>query len=360
MQGNANTRGVAPSGLSRPESQQVSPDGGHAKDCDSVPSWSEVASLVTHGWLSAPRRERFEARAADETLAPSQRRYADVRARALAAGYWSRVETCQTTGAMVACGCGKRKRWNTCRKHLLCWTCQRARAKKSRARIRAGLEAAGARHKIERKGYRTRYRAKPVFVTATLGHSGDVGRDWDNLADAWTRFRKALGKRIGWFEFVCVNEVTPGRDGLGHVHMHFVCFWPWFDWDVAHELWKQSVASVEGMVSRGLSLELARSVRGSAVYLGKYISKGVQAFGFSPDLRARVLAGTYGKRWVSTSVGFWAEFKPECPCCGQSVRHVIVHLSGTANHRWESAQEHSPRGRFLDEHELPGYQCTIE
>ena len=32
-----------------------------------------------------------------------------------------------------------------------------------------------------------------------------------------------------------------------------------------------------------------------------------------------VLAGTYGSRWVFTSVRMWIPFRPLCPGCGQSV-----------------------------------------
>ena len=327
--------------FSCPESQQVSPVDGDL--------WLE---------LMRPTRDRFAARAVDRTLTPSQNAYGKARARVLSSPPETRVEVddagqrklvgCSVAGTMVRCGCpGKRARWFTCRRHLLCPLCQVKRAKTLRARFRNAIEKAGKRNASRR----------PIFITLTLPHSGDVGADRRALSAGWRRFYKAIRRRIGPFEYVGVHEVTAGRDGLGHAHAHILAWWPWFNWKArgVYALW---TASCPG--SKRLRLETARSVRGAAKYLGKYLSKGVNTDDFSPELRARVLAGTYGTRWVFTSVRMWTKFEPCCQRCKMSVRRDIVALSGNSDHRWTTAQERSTRRGFPDEHELPGYQFTIE
>src|SRR4051812_17561858 len=164
----------------------------------------------------APRRKSWQKRA---SAATGERRvvYALRRADALARPYRRKLEACSKRGIRVKCGC---KGWRgvrlfTCRQHLTCTSCQRARARRMGARMRAGLEAAIA--------------ARPgemiVLVTLTLRHSGDLEVDRKALAGGWRRLYKSLHDEYGKFPYVGVWEVTPGADGKGHLHMHVAVVW---------------------------------------------------------------------------------------------------------------------------------------
>lgn len=297
---------VAPSesALASPESQQVSPPGTR---CDSPPPvdeglWNE---LMCSRWARWRRRSR------DPELTPSQRRYADRRARRMENSYESRLEGCSRAGVVVKCGCPGRRavRYYTCRQHLLCSACRKSRSRRMRARIWAGLDAAFQRER----------RLKVVLVTITVRHSGCVETDRKNLAAGWRRFYKAYWRRFRGFAYVGTHEVTAGWDGFGHPHAHIVALWPWRDWGELRQMWLRACPQSEQIHFRA-----SRTVKHAARYVSKYVSKGVQTDDFSPELRARVLAGTYGTRWVFSSVRFWAPFEPLCPCCGQAVRRAML------------------------------------
>lgn len=290
--------------LSCPETQQVSPlDEG---------LWNE---LMTPRWVYWRRRS------ADLDLTPSQRRYADARARRLDSPYTKRLDGCARSGVNVKCGCKGRRdtRWFTCRQHLVCERCQHERARRLGVRIRKGLEAAAA--------------ANPhlmvVLITISVRHTGDIAADRKALARGWRRFYKAYHRRWGAFPYVGTHEITPGRDKLGHPHAHIVALWPHRRWgpnapgprdeDDLATLWRAACPE-----STRINFEASRSVKGAARYVSKYISKGVQGAEFAPELRTRVVCGTYGTRWLMSSVGFWVPFVPCCPDCQQPIVRVIL------------------------------------
>jgi hypothetical protein len=160
---------------------------------------------------------------------------------------------------------------------------------------------------------------KPVLVTLTVRHSGDIAADRKALADGWRRFYKAYNRRFGAFPYVGTYELTAGTDGLGHIHIHIVALWPYRDWSLLSSLWRAGCPE-----SSHINFKAGENLTRAAHYLSKYISKGVQTDDFSPELRARVLAGTYGTRWLMTSVRFWVPFEPVCPCCKQPVVRARV------------------------------------
>lgn len=282
------------SGLSSPESQQVSP-------VDEATWASEME----------PRRLRWEARAVDPSLTRQQRRYAFRRARRLRRPYVERLDGCARAGVLVKCACpGKRDvRWYACRQHVMCERCQRQRSKRMGARVRAGLENAHAQAP----------KLMAVLITISVRHTGDIGADRASLARGWRRFYRAYHRRFGAFPYVGTHEITPGRDKLGHPHAHIVALWPFRDWSQLAELWRAACPE-----STRISFVASRSVRGAAKYVSKYISKGVQTDEFSPELRARILAGTYQTRWLMSSVRFWVPFVPVCRCCKQPVQRLVL------------------------------------
>jgi len=271
-------------------------------------------SLVDEGLyaeLMDERRKSWLARAA-EAKGELKVVYALRRAAAMARPYAAKLARCGKTGTRVKCGCHgwRGVRSHSCRQHLLCRECQRARSKRMGARIRAGLEAALAARPGEML----------VLLTLTLRHSGDVAVDRENLAAGWRRFTKAFWKKYGKFPYIGVWEVTRGADGLGHMHMHVAVVWPWRDWGDVRELWLAACPQSERITFVARRRDgRASSPKSAARYLGKYLSKGLQDDEFTPELRTRVLAGTYNTRWVCSSRHFWILFRPSCQRCGSPV-----------------------------------------
>jgi hypothetical protein len=259
--------------------------------------------------LVEPVRDRWRVRARDPGITEGQSNYAHARAESLSRPYTARLEKCATTAHMVECGCGRRAINRTCGAHLLCDLCRKRRGRKQAARIKSGLLAAWERRA---RGVRS------VLITMTARHTGDIAADRKSIADGWRALRKRYHATWGAFEFAGTWEVTRGTDGLGHIHLHVVALWPFRDWEVIARWWRVACPT-----STRINLRGARSVRGGAAYIAKYVSKGVQTGDFSPELRARVLAGTYNTRWLLSSVGFFLP-PPCCPGCGLSATCVVL------------------------------------
>lgn len=266
-------------------------------------------------------RLKWEARARRQVgrdWSEAQHDYAARRAARLAQPY---ERECEVRGLPVKCGCPKWRgvRWYECRQHLTCARCRIARAKRLGSRMAAALE-----HRLAEspKGYHI------VMMTIALRHSGDVARDRVELALAWERYRKSFHARWGQFDYVGTFEVTPGRDGAGHVHAHMVCLWPWGypgsgeagDWSKERALW---LAAAQGR-SEVVFFKASENARDAAWYVSKYVAKGVTSSEFSPVLAAKVCGAMYGKRWLLSSEGFWLKTERVCPCCGERVRCATV------------------------------------
>jgi hypothetical protein len=296
---------VAPSGLPCPASQQVSP----------------VDESV---WLERmrPTHDRWAARAAEPGLTPTVRAYATGRARRTAAPYMERLEGCARAGVTVACGCRTDVRWFTCRAHLLCPLCRKQRVRVLRAKIFAALDGAMS---AAPRGYQL------VMVTIGMPHADDVGAVRKELMASWRRYYKANHRRWGGFFYVGTHEITVGTDGLGHPHAHVVCLWPrggpgdgtQGDWELQCKLWREAAPT-----STRISFRASKNAAKAATYLSKYVSKGVQTSDFTPELRAKVLAGTYNTRWLFTSRKAWVFFEPFCRACGCKTERVRVGWHG--------------------------------
>jgi hypothetical protein len=193
-----------------------------------------------------------------------------------------------------------------------------------------------------------------VLVTISVRHTGDIGQDRRDLVAGWQRFRKMVGRRIGAFQFIGVHEITPGRDELGHPHAHIVCLWPFIDWSELYELWREACPQ-----STRINFKASYSVRGAAKYVAKYTSKGVDTSDFSPEMRARAVAGTYGTRWLFSSQKMWVPFVPLCPCCKQPITRDIVTKWLASDAGVTSVED---RGRSDDDDDDPVsvYQLAIQ
>jgi hypothetical protein len=131
----------------------------------------------------------------------------------------------------------------------------------------------------------------------------------------------------GAFSYVGVWEVTPGRDGLGHVHMHVAVVWRYRDWKRIREQWERACPT-----SNYLDImERRKDGRDSsptsvAAYLGKYLSKGVDTAGFDGRMRAEVSAAFYNQRSVLASIGFWRREPKCCAKCRERYRLVEIEM----------------------------------
>ncbi len=254
-------------------------------------------------------------------VAPTESAYAYRvnRAAALRRPLANRLRACGTVLMQVACGGGRRALApRPCRQWWVCPTCRRRRANALRRRITDGLASAWS---SATSGGR---RAALRLSTFTVRHSGDLGADRARLAAAWRTFYRAVNRWLGRFAYVGVWEVTAGRDGLGHPHLHVAWVGPRF---VAYarlaRLWRAAIGDPKArppthVISAG-------TVERCANYLGKYLSKGVEVAGYTDELRARTLAAFYNAHLVLTSHRFW---RPKvCDCCGTPWR-IVVPWSG--------------------------------
>lgn len=295
------------SGLTRLQTQQVSP-------------------VDERRWTDnmKPVRDRWQARAALDDLLPAQREYAVRRAESLGRSYASRVRTCGRHGADVKCGCEavgvvSSFRPYTCRQHLTCRTCLGQRVKKNAPRIREALEAAWKKAisgGFEQKMYLH-------LITLTVPHEGGPIAQREKLASGWRALYKRMWKRWrrrwrawGAGAYVGTYEVTPGRDGLGHVHAHVVIIAPFMDYALLARWWCEATgASHLDLRPSGTDRKPVRSPRDAAHYVSKYVSKGVQADSFTPEMRADVCAAMYNQRQLFSSRKFWQPFDPVCRFC---------------------------------------------
>ena len=156
------------------------------------------------------------------------------------------------------------------------------------------------------------------LLTLTVRHSGDLDRDRRALVDGWRGFYKRAHAWLGRYAYAAVWEVTPGRDGLGHVHLHVAVIWPRFvPYGKVRTLWLRACPESERISIVGGS----GGVEKAANYLAKYLSKGVELGGFNDELQASILATFYNAHLVLTSRKFWGP--KTCDCCGQPWRRVL-------------------------------------
>ncbi len=256
---------------------------------------------------------RWSARAREATTEASYT-YAANRSASLRRTLRTRMAQCSTVLYTLRCRGGRTIEMpRPCRQWWVCGRCRRRRANGLRMRIMDGLALAW--HRATAGGVRCALR----LTTLTVRHSGDLVADRARLADAWRRFYKRLHEWVGRFAYVGCWEVTPGRDGRGHPHLHIAWIGPRFiSYGGLLALWRAAIddagARINHVTSRG-------TVESCANYLGKYLSKGVELGGFTDELRAQTLAAFYNAHLVLTSHKFWGP--KECGCCGGRWRRVV-------------------------------------
>lgn len=263
---------------------------------------------------------------------PALREYAAQRAAALGRRPSAKVDTCGATiGQEITCGCGTVDlvpihcggRW-TCRR------CGRRWAQRQKRRMAESLTCAAedAREAWRRSGSRRGARPQVVLATLTVRHSGDLAQDRARIMRGWRAVYKALHRLLGGMEYCGCWEATPGRDGLGHVHLHVATIWPFVDWRYIRRVYCSAV----GDPSAQIDLAAAhKGARGAAAYVAKYASKGVDLSSWPPLLAGELVGAMYGKRGVQSSHRFWRRRGTPCRHCGEACRRY----QPSWRERWE-------------------------
>lgn len=230
----------------------------------------------------------------------------------------------QTSRARVRCsGCG-RGGWmqipDRCGMRAVCTRCARFHAKRLRRRLLRGRvlqaherAAAALADRLRRDEGIDLDTPRWSMITLTVPHSGDVAADRARIVRGWARLRAWLHHRQGAMPYLYSWEVTPGEVGDGHVHAHVVSLWPSIDYRELHAAWSRA-CDVE---SARIHVARARHRGGVVSYILKYATKGAAPLD-APELAAAYYRATYGRRWVSTSRGWWlgTDNRSECTACG--------------------------------------------
>lgn len=265
------------------------------------------------------------------------------------------LAACRGRWRRIGCGCGSRDVEVGCDQTTLCPWCRRRNWKRWRRRI---VRAMGAHLRVSRDRWR-RYRSRGrgggaapgvYLITLTIPHSGDLRRDRAVIGKGWRAISKAASyggyyvrdadgnelrysARKWWESYVLVYEVTPGTDGLGHLHAHVAVVSSWVPYHELRALWRDVTGSVvvdvvapSTQAARSKARGFASNEAGTAAaYLAKYVTKGVEPRDFTGRKAGELLCAFRGHRKVTTSEGFWrplVERESVCACCGEPHRLV--------------------------------------
>jgi len=248
--------------------------------------------------------------------------WSEHRAQAMALPRAELLAACGTRWRKIACACGPREVRVGCGQVQLCEQCRVKGWRKWRRKLVRSLDA---HVRAARAAWaQTRIGMLPgvYLVTLTVAHSGSIEQDRDHLGKAWRRLTKIAQREKWWGAYALTYEVTPGRDGLGHVHLHLAAISSWIPYDRLHEAWREvSGARVLDVSAPRAATKAARA----ADYLSKYVTKGVDPAVFTGAKAGELIVAMRGKRRVTTSVGFWTPVRDReacCPTCGQKTRSL--------------------------------------
>jgi hypothetical protein len=299
-----------------------------------VPAPLSALEAACAGWTAAlAQLYRKRWRAALAAGKATRARWYRGRARALATPWTVRASVCgrEVMGAVqLAClACTWREaRPVRCGLTGWCEPCARRFRGRVYQRIVQGLRRAHAAE-LRRWHAMGRLRGKRpgvTLVTLTVSHSGSLANDRQTISRGWRRLRSWLHKLDGRaMPYALAWELTPGRDGKGHVHAHVACLWPWRDLRALDREWQRATDGRGRCVDVSSATAAARAglIRSSepgaaASYVAAYIEGGGCSADVPEDMRAewyRLLRA--GGRRYTTSAGLTAslETRAQCPCC---------------------------------------------
>lgn len=271
-----------------------------------------VWRMRTHDALQLlHKRSRTQRRAARKATVPTDKvrlsrsaEWAEHRAQAMALPRADLVATCGTRFRTVACRCGRREIPVGCDQTLLCRRCSAKHWKRWRKRVTRSLDGhVRAARGAWASGGRPGKLPGVYLITLTVKHSGSIASDREHLARSWRRLTKVATAEGWWGAYVMVYEVTPGKDGQGHVHIHLAAVSSWVPYDRLHAEWRR----IAGAVVLDVSPPKSGSTRVSraADYISKYVTKGVEPQVFTGQKAGELLVAMRGKRKVTTSLDFW-------------------------------------------------------
>lgn len=307
-----------------------------------VEAGAQVDAAELGDMARTARRLAAAAVEAREALEGATRRlkYARARVASLASDLGPRLAVCGKRRRWIRCRCENgdaRAIDEFCRQRAACEGCRDRWA--GRIRYRA-LEAVGAWVDRERgRRGRFQHRVRVRMITMTVRHSGSIARDRAELVKGWEALRKQLHRWFGPLPFMMIPEVEPGRDGRGHEHLHVVIIGGpvWWPYAKIQRTW--ATACPRSARGPGIQIDVAGSkrqdgdpVKSAANYITKYASKGARigGDGWSEELVAQVIAAHYGKKWITTSHGFWSPPEPICATC-----HAHVHRAAAPGAYYE-------------------------
>jgi hypothetical protein len=284
---------------------------------------AELAGRVPSGRTTGELERAVAGHRAIADWALGRERYALARVRALATQLSPRLRACGTTVRHIRCDCHRRTVHAKCRQRWVCYECRvdwtRRTSRKLCAALSGHLEA-----ELRRENPPTllaaqrRNGAIVVLITASVRQVGPIAERRQRIRDAWSAVRKYVQRSTGrsW-PYALVWEMTEGSEGNGNLHVHIAAVWPWVDWARVVETWRRSVGD---MAAHCRIMRAKGNGKGAAVYLSKYMAKGVEMAGFSDELAADFLAAQYNQRGVTTSHRFWAPPRKCCRYCGGNIR----------------------------------------
>lgn len=231
---------------------------------------------------------------------------------------------------------------------------------KWRKRLGAGLES-GLRRERLRYWATPRYRRRGMvpgvyLITLTGPHSGDIATDRARMGRAVRVLLKHATWQRWWSVYAYTWEVTPGADGLGHVHCHLAVVSSWVPFTVTqveqndplawcprrkgeqrramrkrsrglHEVWRDAMPGAVVLDVRPPKRESANQAFSAAHYLSKYVTKGVEPSEFTGTKAGELLVAMAGRRKVSTSEDFYVPPITACECCGEEYRSAGAPVS---------------------------------
>lgn len=250
--------------------------------------------------------------------------WAEHRARAMALPRVELLATCGKRWRKIRCECGIRELPVGCDQMQLCERCSKRKWRHWRRRLTRAMDAhvRAARGEWHRGGRRGRLPGV-YLITLTVPHSGSIAQDRERLARGWRGLTKRASAGGWWGAYALTYEVTPGRDGAGHVHVHVAAVSSWIPYDQLHAAWR----SLTGAVVLDVSAPGGRTTRSkkAAEYLSKYVTKGIDYREFTGQKAGEILVAWRSKRKMTTSIDFWKPLRDRetrCTCCGAVVRSV--------------------------------------
>lgn len=245
-----------------------------------------------------------------------------------------RVKECGSETLVISCQVceAKHERVQGCRARHYCVRCRAAFAGELRARFlvaRADVvreaEVKGLLREVRRGGP---YGDKFLTLTCPHDNSDTIVVRIERILSAWARFLRLLNDylrelRIRHVEWLRVLEWTPGKDLLGHPHLHVWLFAPYLSQERLREWWRSALLVAGGSLGDGVNpivdIRAVKDPSSGAAELVKYMTKDIDQNGekIPPELYAQVVIALDAHRQAQASKGFMKRATAKKHACHQ-------------------------------------------